>query len=422
MSRYISNYDSLAVTPLRKDAFAIVEAAYGAIDTVGVIQKSCRLEGSVLSVDSHSYDLDLFEHVYIIGFGKASCTAAGALEELLGKRLTSGIVIDKNVGVCKTLEAYQGAHPMPTAYNVELSKKVVDLAEKAAEKDLVIVVASGGGSSLLCYPVSEYHQGDILYEKFLPTGGSIFELNTLRKHMSSVKGGGLAKMLYPATVATLVLSDIPGDSYEQVASGPTYKDTSSIEDAKAILQKYGIEDTFMFTETPKEDIYFEKVTNIPMVSNINAVKGMEEKARELGYFVVTQSTGEYREASLVLKDMKASLAPKTVVLVAGETSTVVSNIGDFAGRSEYAGIQALSLVEENQLCLPFATDGIDNKSVAAGVVVDAVTLASARDQADVVQKLLTEEKYDDVCKTLDMQMITGATGSNVSDCLIFMQA
>lgn len=429
MGRHISNFDALATTLLRKDALTIVEAAYDAIDTIGIIQKNCHLAGTTLSIGfqaMQSFDLSQFEHVYIIGLGKASCLAAGTLEAMIHGHVSSGIVIDKSLAMTsRTLEMYQGTHPVTTAYNVELSEKIVELAEKATEKDLVIAIISGGGSSLFCYPMSEYKQGRDLYQRFLSTGGTISELNTLRKHISSVKGGGLAKMLYPATVVGLIFSDIPSDApdeaYKNVASGPTYMDTSTVLDAKAILEKYGIENEFEFVETPKEGVYFEKVTNIPLVSNINAVKAMEKKAIELGYKVVILSTGEYREASLVLKDMKAALLPKTVVIVAGEPSIAVKRPGDPSGRSEYAAAQALSLVEDGQLCIPFATDGIDNKSEAAGAIIDGSVVAAARKQEDIIEELLKEEQYDELCKSLGTRVITGHTGSNVSDCIIFMQ-
>lgn len=429
MSKRISNYDSLATTLLRKDALEIVEAAYDSIDTVEIVRQNCHLDGSVLTIGFqgiHSYDLSSYEHVYILGLGKASCLAASTLEAIIHSYVSTGIVIDKSLALTsRTLEMYEGTHPIATAYNVELSEKVVTLAEKATEKDLVIVIVSGGGSSLFCYPMSEYKQGRSLYEKFISTGGTISELNTLRKHVSLVKGGGLAKMLYPATVVSLVFSDIPSDSpedsYKQVASGPTYKDTSTVEDAKAILQKYGIEDTFAFIETPKESVYFEKVANIPIVSNVNAVRAMEKKAKELGYRVVVQSTGEYREASEVLRDMKAALGPKTAVIVAGELSVTVTRPNDISGRCEYAATKALSYVEEGQLFIPFATDGIDNKSEAAGALVDGSVVAQARKQGEIIQELLKEEQYDDICKSLNARIITGPTGSNVSDCLLFIQ-
>lgn len=429
MGRYISNFDSLATTLLRKDALTIVEAAYDAIDTVEIVRNNCHLVGSTLSIGFqgiHSYDLDKFEHVYILGLGKASCLAASTLEAIIHGHVSTGIVIDKSLALTsRTLEMFEGAHPVTTAYNVELSEKMVTLAEKATEKDLVIVIVSGGGSALFCYPMSEYKQGRELYEKFISTGGNISELNTLRKHVSQVKGGGLAKILYPATVVGLIFSDIPSDtpedSYKQVASGPTYRDSTTVEDAKAILEKYGIENTFDLVETPKENVYFEKVTNIPLVSNVNAVKAMEKKAKELGYNAIVKSTGEYREASVVLKDMKSLLGPKTAVILAGEPSVIVKRPGDVSGRSEYAAAQALHLVEENQLCIPFATDGIDNKSEATGAIVDGTVVASARKQDNIVQELLKEEQYDELCKALDARIITGPTGSNVSDCIIFMQ-
>lgn len=421
MSTYITNFDALATTPLRRDALSIVEAAYASIDTREVIKKSCTISGTMLTINNHAYDLSLYEHVYVIGFGKASCTAAGVLEEVLGTHVTSGLIIDKTIGVCRNLEAYEGAHPLPTAYNVQLSEKIVSLAEKATEKDLVIVIVSGGGSSLLCYPMSEFKQGEDLYRKFLHTGGSISELNTIRKHLSQVKGGGLAKMLYPATVVSLIFSDVPGDMYHQVASGPTYKDLTTIDDARAILKKYGIEDAFEWVETPKEDMYFEKVTNIPLVSNIHAVHGMEEKAKELGYGVVVLGTQEYREASVVIEDMKLNAAPKTVVLVAGETSVVVAHEGDAGGRNEYAAAKALSIVEEGQVCISFATDGIDNKSVAAGALIDTLSSADAHARKVDVDFYIKEERYDDLCEVLGTQLLTGPTGSNVSDCILYIQ-
>lgn len=421
MSTYISNFDILAVNPLRKDALLIAEAAYEAIDTKEVIYKTCRLEDSILHIGSHVYDLDYYEYVYLIGFGKASCTAISAIENVLLDKVTAGVVIDKSPGVCQTVKVYQGAHPLPTPYNVELSGKVADLAIAATEKDLVIVVASGGGSSLLCWPMSECEQSNKLYQAFLSTGGTISELNTLRKHISSIKGGGLAKLLYPATVATLVFSDVPGDAFDQVASGPTYKDTSTINDAKAVLQKYNIEDTYTFTETPKEDMYFEKVTNIPVMSNLHAVEGMKAKAEDLGYTVVVKSTEEYREASLVLSEMKQTLALKTVVLVAGEPSVIVTHTGDKGGRNEYAAGVALSIIEDNQVCIPFASDGIDNKSEAAGAIVDKHVLAVAEEKGIHISEYLEQGRHDDLCKDLGIQIMTGPTGSNVSDCIIYLQ-
>jgi glycerate-2-kinase len=421
MSTYIYNIDSLASTPLRKDALSIVEAAYEAIDTHTVLRKHVTKDSNTLTVAGHVYDLSAFNHVYLIGIGKASYVAVTALEDILGDAMTSGIVIDKSIGEQHKSSSYKGDHPLPTVHNVELSEKVADLARSATEHDLVIVVISGGGSSLFCYPMSECEQGNILYEKFLTTGGSISELNTLRKHISSVKGGGLAQMLYPATVASLIFSDVPGDAYDFVASGPTYKDTTTVLDAEALLAKYGIENTFSFNETPKDAMYFEKITNIPLVSNIHAVEGMKEKAQSLGYNVIVQSTEEYREASIVLAEMKACASPKTAVIVAGEPSVVVEHGGDKSGRNEYAGGKALLMVEDGEVFVPFATDGIDNRSEAAGVIVDSSVLTVAKEKGVHIESYLDEGKHDALCRELGIQIITGPTGSNVSDCILYLR-
>lgn len=421
MSNHIVNFTALATTSLRRDALSIAEAAYDAIDTREVIAKNCHLDDAVLSIAGQTYNLDAYEHVYLIGFGKASCTAISKLEGILEHQVTDGVVIDKSPGVCQTVKVYQGAHPLPSPQNVEFSSKVTDIAINATENDLVIVVASGGGSSLLCWPLSECEQGNKLYQAFLSTGGSITELNTLRKHISSVKGGGLAKLLYPATVVALVFSDVPGDRYDEVASGPTYKDSSTIADAEAILAKYNITETFEFIETPKEDIYFEKVTNIPLVSNTHAVEGMKEKAEALGYKTIVVSTEEYREASVVLEDMKNHLAPKTAVLLAGEPSVVVTKPGDKGGRNEYAAAKALVMIKPNQVCIPFASDGIDNKSDAAGAIIDSLVLEKANREGIDISTYIEEGSYDDLCKDLGVQIITGPTGSNVSDCILLLQ-
>lgn len=419
MASYITNFETLATTPLRRDALTIVEAAYRSIDTKLAIQASCSFHDGVLTLGSASYKVDEYEHVYLIGFGKASCSAVQALESLLEGKVKEGIVIDKSPGVCEVVKVYQGSHPLPTPHNVELSQMVADLAIRATEKDLVIVVVSGGGSALLCWPLSECEQSDKLYKAFVTTSGTITELNTLRKHVSSIKGGGLAKLLYPATVAALIFSDVPGDFYESVASGPTYKDASTIASAEAVLAKYGITETFNFVETPKEDIYFEKVTNIPLVSNLVAVQGMKEKAESLGYTAIVLSTSEYRLVDQVLKEMKSHLAPKTAVIVAGEPSITLTHGRDTSGRNEYAASVLLEMIGDHEVCISFATDGIDNKSIAAGALIDKE--AKERSEKDSKYALyLQEGKYDALCNELGIQLITGATGSNVSDCILYL--
>ncbi len=270
MKRYIQNFDELAVTKERVDLLTIIESAYESIDTKNIIEQNLKVDNNILTIKDNHFNLNDFDHIYLIGFGKTSSIAVSAIENILGDRITGGIVMDKKIGECKYVKQYVCTHPKPSLGNILPSEELAQLAKKLDEKDLAIVVVSGGGSSMLCWPKSECEQGIILYDEFLKSGGNITELNTLRKHLSLLKGGGLAKLLYPATVASLIFCDVPGDKFEEVASGPTYKDTSFIEDAEAILSKYNIPFNLNLNETPKEDIYFKKVYKKPIDTNSHA--------------------------------------------------------------------------------------------------------------------------------------------------------
>ncbi len=159
---------------------------------------------------------------------------------------------------------------------------------------MIIVLVSGGGSALLCCPEKECKQGMLFTIAFLKTGGTISEMNTIRKHLSLLKGGGLAKIAYPATVIGLIFSDIPGNAFENVASGPTYKDKTTVADAEKIITENNL-GNFELIETPKEDKYFEKVHNFVLVSNTTAVDAMAKKAKELDLDAKIVSTELYDE-------------------------------------------------------------------------------------------------------------------------------
>ena len=195
MAHIISNFDSIATNQLRIDALSILEKGSLAIDTNLVVKRAISLENEILFVHGHKYNLKDYDKVFVFGFGKASCKAVQEIESILGNKIAGGIVIDKHISECNYVKVYKGSHPLPTSYNVEISQKIKDLAESLTEKDLAIVVVSGGGSALLCLPQSECEQGSELYSNFLKAGGNIKELNILRKHISTIKGGGLAKFI-----------------------------------------------------------------------------------------------------------------------------------------------------------------------------------------------------------------------------------
>ena len=220
----IQNKKELAITPLREQALEILEAGYRAIDTETIIVEAISVSNNTLSIKGQEFQLEDYDSIHLVGFGKASCEAANAFEKVLGNILKSGIVIDVELesSVCEVVQTYRASHPKPTPENVAIAQKIIDFSEKLTERDLVIVNISGGGSSLLCWPTTECEQGVRLYEAFLKTGAVINDLNTVRRHISGLKGGGLAAKLFPATVVGLIFSDVPGGDLSYVASGPNF--------------------------------------------------------------------------------------------------------------------------------------------------------------------------------------------------------
>ncbi|MFA6510252.1 MAG: glycerate-2-kinase family protein [Candidatus Paceibacterota bacterium] len=253
----IKNFENLATTENRKLALLVAEAGLDALDTGRVIASSVTLNGNILQIQGESFDLSKFKNIKVVGFGKASCTAALALEKILGSRIGGGAVIGLEKNKCEYVETFAGTHPKPSAPNILAGQKIFELVKNSTIDDLIIALVSGGGSALLCSSAKESEQGIKLYESFLKTGKTISVLNTVRKHLSILKGGGLAEIAYPATVIGLIFSDVPGDNFGDVASGPTYKDVSTVADAEKIIADNNLGD-FDLMETPKDDKYFEK--------------------------------------------------------------------------------------------------------------------------------------------------------------------
>lgn len=419
MKEWIHNRAALELTAERKVVLDLVNAAYDAIDTENVIRSSMTLTGNILNIAGRNFDLAAFKSISVIGFGKASCKAAYALEQVLGKRITQGMAVGLKTVQCQYIQTYGGAHPRPTEKNVELAQGIVDMGEKLGEQDLVIAIASGGGSSLLCWPMEECRQGEKLYEAFLKTGGDIKELNTVRKHISLIKGGGLAKILYPATVISLIFSDVPGDDYAAVASGPTYKDTSTVADAQKIIQKYNLGE-FTLNETPKEAKYFEKVTNIPLVSNLTALKAIEKKAQSMGLKTTILSNALYDEAPGIISKFTSELKPGSVLIAGSEMKLVVTKqTGGKGGRCTYLANTALPSITENDTLAAIASDGLDN-SDSAGAIVDATSLRTAHElNLNLKDYLERFDGYSLFEKTGHELLFTGPTEANVSDFVVW---
>ncbi len=418
--RWINNWDALATTPARRQALEVMEAGLEAIDTERAIRSSVSLQGETLRIGDTEVDLARFKRIRIVGFGKASCAAAAALEQVLGARIKDGIVIDVVSAKCEFIKTYVGTHPRPSEENVLAARDIVAMAQEVSEDDLVLVIVSGGGSALLCWPQSECDQGQRLYGEFLKAGGTITELNTVRRHISSLKGGGLAKLFYPARIIGLLFCDVPGDKCEQVASGPTYRDNSTMDDARSILDKYGINGMELM-ETPKDEQFFKNVTNVMLVSNTMALDAMAEKGKALGFSPVILSSALYDAPGQVIEKMMGELDGHKLVLAGGEPSIIVEGNDGSGGRNTYLAMSAVPHMREGMVFASVGSDGMDN-SDAAGGIVDAQTVVRMRERGlDIDKHLKHFDSYRFLQQTGDL-LFTGPTGANVSDLMLLMRS
>jgi glycerate-2-kinase len=338
----IKNFNELATTPARTSLLTIAEAGYAAIETAKVIRRTVQVQGDTLLVEGKTYDLGEYKNIYVLGVGKCALDSALEIEALLGDRLTEGVVVDvRDNTELKKIKSYKGTHPFPSIENVLYTKKMLDLAEKATEHDLVLIIVSGGGSTLLCQPKSHTVADETGLVQFLfRAGATIEELNTIRKHLSLARGGFLATQASPATVLALLFSDVPGNDIRTIASSPTVFDETTLEDALRVFSKYQAESsgfsTEHFIETPKEKNLFSRVHNALVLKNTTALEAMKECAEKLGYTAEIKETKLQGEARTVGKELVHALRmakARTVHLYGGETTVTISGPGK-GGRNE----------------------------------------------------------------------------------------
>ncbi|MDO8504727.1 MAG: DUF4147 domain-containing protein [Candidatus Liptonbacteria bacterium] len=422
----IKNFDSLAVTPLRRAALIIAEAGLEAIDTEKVVRGQVRIEGDTLHIGGEIASLKDIGRIVVITVGKCALDAAVVLEKVLGDRLTRGVAL--YIGSYTKLEkivGIKGTHPFPSEDNVRGATTIVESLGGLSENDLVIFVISGGGSTLLCLPdKGGYAEEGMILKTLTKEGVTIQEVNVVRKHISLARGGYLAKYAYPARVVSLIFSDVPGDGIQFVASGPTVKDTTTISDAEAILAKYnvlkqcGLEKCGL-AETPKEDKYFEKVRNIVAVSNKEALDAMAAKALELGFASSIRDyslSGEAEAVGLRIAGELNKEAPKTALFYGGETTVTVSGRGR-GGRNLELVFSALDQVGEGGLVMSIASDGRDNGEFA-GAISDILTKQAVLDKRVDRDAVLKENNEYPTFEEIGHYLVTGDTGSNVSDLII----
>ena len=437
-------------TTLRRHASEIFRAALRAADPVEAILRHVRLEGELLVVGKRRYRLADYDRVLVVGAGKAGAAMGRALERLLGRRIAGGWINVKygHVAPLRRITLHECGHPVPDAAGVEGARRIAEIASGAGERDLLMCVISGGASALMPLPAAPI----TLEEKqettrlLLACGASIHEMNAVRKHLSSIKGGQLARLAWPATVVSLLLSDVIGDDLDVIGSGPTAPDASTFHQVKALLEKYAIWDRVpaavrerieqglagAVEETPKPGApEFSRTQNLVVGSNRLAVDAAAVKARELGYRTMVLSTfveGETREVARVhaaiLKEVRASgrpLRPPACLISGGETTVTLRGEGLGGRNQEFVLAAAIDLDGyEKVAVLSGGTDGTDGPTDAAGAVADGKTLARARQKGlDAARHLAENDSYHFFDALGDL-LKTGPTHTNVMDVRILL--
>ena len=441
----IQNGETQIDRKARELALKSLEAAIRASDPKSIIKSKVKLKGSILYVDEYAFDLKKFKNIYVIGGGKASGSMAEALEEVLGEKITSGLVNvpkdDKhNTG---KIRLHRASHPIPDESGVEGTRKMLKIAEKAGENDLIICLISGGGSSLMPMPRGEITIADKrqITEDLLKCGATINEINTVRKHISEFKGGWLAKKAYPATILNLILSDVLGDPLDFIASGPTVPDSTTFSDAIKVLKKYGLWEKTpktikrvlmdgekgLIPETPKaDDEVFKKVFNVVIGNNRTASMAACEslKAEGLNTLLLTSFLeGEARHVGTVLaslaREILASGNPvkKSAGIVAGGETTVTVTGKGKGGRNQEIALAASQKIRglDGVVIASLSTDGVDGPTDAAGAVADGKTIARAEALGLSAEEFLAENNSYNFFSKLGDLIFTGPTGTNVND-------
>lgn len=433
---------------------AIWRSALAAVDPWRLVRESVVREGDVVRIKGQDFDVAGRDRIFLIAFGKAAAAMAEALAGILDDRLSSGLVVVP--GPVDTtdprLEYIEASHPVPDARSVEAGRRALEVAGKAGERDLVFVCISGGGSSLLALPAEgvTLEKKRRLTDELLRAGATIQELNVVRKHLSAVKGGQLARAAFPATVVTLVISDVVGDDLGTIASGPTHWDSSTFAEAREILERYGLWDQVPATvqarieeggrglvaETLKEgDPIFARVRGFIIGDIMAALRAAKFEAEKRGFeaiFLSSSDSGEARRVAAGYAAFMAELAcsavslPRPLCLLAGgELTVTVKGKGRGGRNTEFV---LASLVEMGKvgveasdwLILSLGTDGVDGPTDAAGAWADVSTSGRARTLGlDPAEYLDDNDSYSFFKQTGNLIM-TGPTGTNVMDLRVFL--
>jgi len=428
----------------------IFKAGVKAVDPERAVQKYVRRQGNQLFVGDSFYILDSFKRIFLIGAGKGTAPMAKALEDILGEQLTNGLIIVKyGHGIpLKKTQILEAGHPIPDGAGLEATEELLKQTQECTEEDLIICAFSGGGSALLPAPSPPLtlDQKQETTRLLLECGATINEINAIRKHLSRSKGGWLAKTAFPATVVSLILSDVIGDRLDVIASGPTVPDESTFRDCIEIIEKYDLVNRLpqrvaeflkqgiagAVPETPKKgDPVFSKVQNLIVGNNRGSLLAAQEEAISLGYNTLVLSSqiqGEAREVAQVFAAIGKEICqgglpipPPACVLAGGETTVTIQGKGKGGRNQELALAFAIAVDGWKGISLLSAgTDGTDGPTDAAGAIVDGLTCTRARNANLNPREFLKANDSNSFFESLGSVLKTGPTRTNVMDIMCML--
>lgn len=451
--------DTTSANAMMKDIFS---AGLANVDPFGLICKGMTRDGSELRIRFDDFErrvrLDDFERIFVIGTGKATAKMAKAAESILGDRITEGAISVKygHTEDLRRIRTIEAGHPVPDENSVRAANEIAALARKADKKTFVLTLISGGGSACLAAPAAHPQAPLSLGDKqnttqiLLECGAAIEEINCVRKHLSGIKGGKLAQMIFPAASAGLILSDVVGDRLDAIASGITVPDPTTFGDMAAIIEKYEIAGRLpesvnrilelglagRVEETPKQDGgVFEKSDNVLVGTNRSCLFAAERHAKALGFNTVvlsSQITGESREVAKVFcgigKDIKkhGTLAPPPACVLAGGETTVGIRGNGLGGRNQEMALAFLAEIKKDPegadgiFFLSAATDGNDGPTDAAGAFASREIFHRSRHLGlSISNTLKTNDAYT-FFDNLGYLFKTGPTNTNVCDIQIML--
>jgi glycerate 2-kinase len=439
-----------SLSELRAHAREIFAAGVRSADPFEAVKRHIKTVDGALRAGGRSYDLAAIGNIFIIGCGKAAARMALALQEIIGARITGGVVVVKygHGLLLEKIKVVEAGHPIPDRAGFDGARQVIELASRAGVSDLILFVISGGGSALLPMPA----EGITLEDKqqttqtLLASGATIQEVNALRKHLSRLKGGRLAELAYPASTVALVLSDVVGDRLDAIASGPTVGDATTFGDCLEIVRRYDLGGKIPAkvldllergargdaAETPKPSAaLFQKVQNIIVGSNRTALAAAQQRAASLGYQTQVLTSSIEGESRIVatshcarIKEMlrQDQLPRQPVCLISGGETTVTLRGDGLGGRNqEFAVAAAIEIAElNNVVVLSAGTDGTDGPTDAAGAIVDGTTVQRGSSLGHKPDEFLARnDSYHFLQATGDL-LITGPTLTNVMDMQVIL--